>query len=128
MVKLGEGGGEEGEGEERVERGGEGGGREGERRERGKEGVRRGGQEEHLTNFSQSQTARAEIRIISCSTEIHRRYQDHGYTLGCTVGETLEDCWNVDEDRELSDAWTSSTRFTIFSENHWMDLHGPEGD
>ena len=36
--------------------------------------------------------------------------------------------WNVDEDRELSDAWTSFTRFTVLSENHRKDIHGPGGD
>ena len=32
--------------------------------------------------------------------------------------EHSEDYRNVDEDRELSDAWT----------NHWMDVHGPVRD
>ena len=28
--------------------------------------------------------------------------------------KNIEDYWNVDGDRELSDAWTSFTRFTFF--------------
>ena len=49
-------------------------------------------------------------------TEIHQRYQDCRYILGCTAGENIEDCWNVAGDGELSDAWTGSTRFTELSE------------
>ena len=40
----------------------------------------------------------------------------------------VDDHWNVDGDRELSDAWTGFTRFTKANENHRMDIHGPGGD
>ena len=30
---------------------------------------------------------------------------------GCVVGENIDDYWNVDGERELSDAWTGFTRF-----------------
>ena len=36
---------------------------------------------------TQSQTARAERRIISYSTQVHRRYQKYTYITGCFVGE-----------------------------------------
>ena len=36
---------------------------------------------------TQSQTVRAERRIISYSTEIYRRCQKYRQILGCTVGE-----------------------------------------
>ena len=36
---------------------------------------------------TQSQTVRAERSIISYSTEIYRRYQDHRHNFGCDVGE-----------------------------------------
>ena len=28
----------------------------------------------------------------------------------------LDDCWNVDEDRSLSDSWTGFTKFTLLKE------------
>ena len=59
---------------------------------------------------------RPKRRIISYSTETNRRYQDYRYILGCNVGENVDDYWSVDGGRELSDTWTSFTRFTIISE------------
>ena len=38
------------------------------------------------------------------------------YITGCLVGENLEDYWNVDGQRVLSDAWTGFTRFILLSE------------
>ena len=64
---------------------------------------------------TQSQTVRAERRIICSPTEMYRRYQDHRYILGCIVVEHIEDYWNVDVDRELSDAWTGFTRFIVLN-------------
>ena len=43
------------------------------------------------------------------------------------AGENIDD-WNVDGHRELSDTWTSFTRFTFLNENHRMDVQGPGGD
>ena len=60
---------------------------------------------------AQSQTVGAVRRIISYSAEVHRRYQNTHTSLDVM----LEDHWNVDEDRELSDVWTGFTRF-IFIE------------
>ena len=54
--------------------------------------------------------------IIPYSTEIHRRDQGHWHIIGCNVGENIDNYWNVDGDRELSDTWTSFTRFTILDE------------
>ena len=65
---------------------------------------------------TQSQTVRAERRIISYSTEIYRRHQDYRYIVGCNAGENIDDYWNVDGDRELSDTWTGFTRFSILNE------------
>ena len=70
-----------------------------------------------------SQTVRAERRIISYSDEVHRRYQNNIYTsLDCSAGENIKDYWNVDGERELSDAWTGFTRFILLIErpdNTW---------
>ena len=65
---------------------------------------------------TQSQTVRAERRIISHSAAVHRRYQKYRYVVGCNAGENIEDYWNVDGDRELSDAWIGCTRFILFNE------------
>ena len=40
----------------------------------------------------------------------------------------IEDHWNVDGERELSDAWTGFTRFIVLNKKPPMDLHGPGGD
>ena len=37
---------------------------------------------------TQSQTVHAERRIISCSNEVHRRYQNNTYVTRCIVGKT----------------------------------------
>ena len=38
------------------------------------------------------------------------------HILGCIVGENIEDYWNVDGERELSDSWTGFTRFILLNE------------
>ena len=65
---------------------------------------------------TQSQTLHAERRIISYSAEIYRRYQKYSHIIGCNAGENIDDCWNVDGDRELSDTWTEFTRVTTLKE------------
>ena len=37
--------------------------------------------------------------------------------LGVVSEEHIEDCWIVDGDRDLSDAWSSFTRFIVLNEN-----------
>ena len=39
----------------------------------------------------------------------------HTHITGCMVGN-IDDYWNVDEERELSDAWTGFTRFILLNE------------
>ena len=34
-------------------------------------------------------------------------------SLDVLLEKSIEDCWNVDGDRELSDTWTGVTRFTL---------------
>ena len=64
-----------------------------------------------------SQTVLAERRIISYSDEVHWRHQNDSYILGCFFcWRKIEDYWNVDKDREMSDAWTGSTRFVLLNE------------
>ena len=41
---------------------------------------------------------------------------------------SIDDYWNVDGDRELSDTWTGFTRFTTLDEKNRMDIRGPETD
>ena len=38
--------------------------------------------------------------------------EKHTYIVGCVDGKHIDDHWNVDGDRELSDTWTGFTRFT----------------
>ena len=37
----------------------------------------------------------------------------------------IDDYWNVDGERELSDAWTGFTRLILLNESHLTDLHCP---
>ena len=37
-------------------------------------------------------------------------------TLVVMLEKSVDDCWNVDGDRELSDAWTGFTRFILLNE------------
>ena len=45
-------------------------------------------------------------------------------TLDAMSEKHVEDYWNVDGDRELSDAWTGFTRFIELN----TDMHGPGRD
>ena len=38
-------------------------------------------------------------------------------SLDVLLDKHVEDYWNVNEDRDLSDAWAGFTRFTILSES-----------
>ena len=57
-----------------------------------------------------------ERKINSQSTEVHRRYQNDIHILGCIIGENIEDYWNLDGEKEMSDAWTRFTYFTLLNE------------
>ena len=72
----------------------------------------------HLSSSRQTSSSnpRPERRNILNRTEIHWRYQNYRYILGCNVGENIDDYWNADGDRELSDTWTGFTRFTFLNE------------
>ena len=67
----------------------------------------------------QSQTVHAERRINSCSAEVHRR--DQGITCASLSLDVLLEKnrlmthWNLDGERELSNAWTRCTRFNLLN-------------
>ena len=47
-------------------------------------------------------------------------------SLDVLLEKQIDDYWNVDEERELSDAWTGFTRFILLNERrHLKDIHGP---
>ena len=48
--------------------------------------------------------------------EVHRRYQNYRYILDVMMEKHVGDYWNVDGERELSDAWTGFTRFILLNE------------
>ena len=48
--------------------------------------------------------------------------------LDVMLESNIDDCWNVDGERELSDTWTGFTRGTVLNENHRMDIYGPGRD
>ena len=48
-------------------------------------------------------------------------------SLDVTLEKNIDDYWNVDADRELSDTWTGFTRFPILNEKP-LDVHGPGRD
>ena len=50
-------------------------------------------------------------------------------SLNVMLEKNIDDNWNVDGDRELSDTWIGFTRFTkIERKNHQMGIRGPGGD
>ena len=55
---------------------------------------------------TQSQTVRAENRIISYSMEIYRRHQDNRYILRCDAGENVDDIGTL---MEIENALQNST-------------------
>ena len=60
-----------------------------------------------------SQTVRSERSNISYSNVVHRRYQKSLYVM---MKKHIEDYWNVDGEKEVSDAWTGFTRFILLDE------------
>ena len=40
----------------------------------------------------------------------------------------IDDYWNIDGSRDLSDPWTGFTQFTLLDEKLLTDIHGPGGD
>ena len=40
----------------------------------------------------------------------------------------IDDCWNIDGSRDLSDSWTGFTQFLLLEENLQSDICGPGGD
>ena len=73
---------------------------------------------------TQSQTLRAERSIIPYSTEIYRRYRKYHTSWDVMLEKNIDDYWNVDGDRELSDTWTGFTRVTVLS-GHWRENKRP---
>ena len=46
-------------------------------------------------------------------------------SLDVMLEKDIDNCWNVDGNRELSDTWTGFTRFFVLDEKHHLDVHGP---
>ena len=61
------------------------------------------------------QATLAERRIVPCSTELHWRFQNYTYKLGC-YARTPHRRWNIDGSRDFSDSWTGFTQFTLLEE------------
>ena len=68
------------------------------------------------SRWTQSQTLLAERGIIPYSTKIHWRIQNHSYEFGCQQEKRIDDYWNIDGSRDLSDSWTGFTQFTLLDE------------
>ena len=67
-------------------------------------------------------------RIIFYSDEVHRCYQNNIFVTERKVGEIMDDFWNVDGERELSDAWTElSDAWTGFTRFILLNERPPEG-
>ena len=53
---------------------------------------------------------------FSFSDEVHRRYRTTKTSLDVMLEKQMDDYWNVDEERELSDARTGYKRFILLNE------------
>ena len=65
---------------------------------------------------TQSQTLLAEWRIIPYSTETHWRIQNSRTNLEVLQERRIDDSWNIDGSRDLSDPWTGFKQFTLLEE------------
>ena len=54
--------------------------------------------------------------------------RDTHTSLDVVLEKNIDDYWNVDGEKKLSDAWTGFTRFILLNERHLTDIHGPGGD
>ena len=68
-----------------------------------------------VTTLYQESNFTSERTNISSSDEVHRRYQNDS-SLDVLMEKHIEDYLNVNEERELSDAWTGFTRFVLLNE------------
>ena len=69
------------------------------------------------SRWTKSQTLLAERRIILYSTEIHWRLSRTTHTnLDVKEEKRIDDYWNIDGSRDLSDPWTGFTQFTLLEE------------
>ena len=68
--------------------------------------------------------------IIPYSTEIHWTSPETAHTnLDVKLEQRIDDYWNIDGSRELSDPWTGFTQFTQLEEKNLpTDICGLEGD
>ena len=75
----------------------------------------------------QSQTVHAEGRVISCSAEVRRRYQNNTYVTGCIVGEkcwwSLERGWR----KRIIRCMDKFHKIHYWAKGHLTDIHGPGG-
>ena len=56
-------------------------------------------------------------RITPYSTEVHWCIQNYSYQFGCQARETrIDDYWNIDGSRDLSDPWTGFTQIGLLEE------------
>ena len=54
--------------------------------------------------------------ITPYSTEIHKCFQNYSYEFGFKQEKRIDDYWNIDGSRDLSDPWTGVTQFTLLEE------------
>ena len=70
-----------------------------------------------------------ERRIIPYSTEKHWLLQNYKNEFGKVRQERrIDDYWNIDGSRDLSDSWTGFTQFTLVEKNLQTDFCGPARD
>ena len=72
-----------------------------------------------------SSIARAEKRIISYSTEYFWFHQVNLCGSGDCTKKRIYDYWDVDENRNLSDSWTSFTRFALLNKTPMKRYNQP---
>ena len=68
------------------------------------------------SRWTQSQTLLAERGIIPYSKKIHWRNQNYSYESGLSSKRAIDDYWNIDGSRNLSDPWTGFTQLVLLEE------------
>ena len=80
------------------------------------------------SRLTKSQTLHAETRIISYSTEKIDVTRVTHTTLDVMQECRIDDYWNVDSLRDLSDSWIGFTQFTFFEREASRRIHVVQGE
>ena len=75
----------------------------------------------YLNSVPKEETFTIPLKYIDVTRSTHT-------DLDVMQEKRVDDYWNVDSNRNLSDSWKGFTKFTLFKEKFLKDFCGPGGD